>query len=219
MTTSRGSRHDTGSSSIGAGLDRRHALRLLAGSAGVAASAAWLDELTLLAEQHALHATAAATASPQAGPVFTPKVLNAHQFQTVGVLVELMIPATETPGARAALVDRIVDSALEAATESSRTQFLSGLGWLDARSRALFAQDFVAATAVQQTDLLTRLSNSVDSTSPAEVPAGVEFFMAIKSMTITGYYSTEIGLRQELGDPGVLMSATFEGCTHPEHQG
>jgi hypothetical protein len=77
----------------------------------------------------------------------------------------------------------------------------------------------VTATTVQQTDLLTRLSNSVDSASPAEDPAGVEFFVAIKSMTIAGYYSTEIGLRQELGDPGVLMSATFEGCTHPEHQG
>jgi hypothetical protein len=204
---------------MAAGLDRRHALRLLAGSAGVAASAVWLDELTLLAEQHARHAAPAAAASPQAAVAFTPKVLTAHQFQTVGTLVDLVIPATATPGAKAALVDRIVDSALEAATESSRRQFLSGLAWLDARSRSMFAHDFVSATTMQQTDLLTRLSNSVDSASPAEDPAGVEFFVAIKSMTIAGYYSTEIGLRQELGDPGVLMSATFEGCTHPEHQG
>ena len=201
------------------GLDRRHALRLLAGSAGVAASAVWLDELTLLAEQHARHVAPAATASPQATVAFTPKVLNAHQFQTVGALVDLIIPATETPGARTALVDRFVDSVLETASENSRTQFLAGLTWLDDRSRALFARDFVTATPSQQNDLLTRLSDSADSTSPAEAAAGVEFFVAIKLMTITGYYSTEIGLRQELGDPGVLMSASFEGCTHPEHQG
>jgi hypothetical protein len=209
MTRSRVPQHD---------LDRRQALRLLASGAGVAASALWFDELTLLAEQHALHATTAAMASPQAVAAFTPKVLSAHQFQTVGALVDLIIPPTETPGAKAALVDRLVDSVLESATESSRTQFLSGLGWLDGRSRALFAQDFAMATATQQTDLLTRLSNSVDSAAPAEGSAGVEFFVAIKSMTIVGYYSTEIGLRQELNDPGVLVLARFEGCTHPEHQ-
>jgi hypothetical protein len=37
-------------------------------------------------------------------------------------------------------------------------------------------------------------------------------------MTITGYYSTEIGLRKELGDDGQLVQAEFTGCTHPEHQ-
>ena len=210
MTTSRAARHD---------FDRRQALRLLASGAGVAASVVWFDELTLLAEQHALHANPGAMAPSQAVSAFTPRVLDVHQFRTVGALVDLIIPTTQTPGAKAALVDRLVDSVLESASESSRTQFLSGLAWLDARSRALFAQDFVTATAVQQTDLLTRLSNSVDSTVPPEAAAGVEFFVAIKSMTIVGYYSTEIGLRQELSDPGVLVSATFEGCTHPEHLG
>jgi hypothetical protein len=209
MTTARASQHDLG---------RRQALRLLAGGAGVAASAAWLAELTLLAEQHAIHATPAATTSPQAAAAFLPKVLDAHQFRTVGTLVYLIIPTTETPGARTALVDRFVDAVLETASENSRAQFVSGLAWLDERSRALFTQDFVAATAVQQTDLLTRLSNSADGATPAEAPAGVECFLAIKSMTITGYYSTAIGLRQELGDSGVLVSAAFEGCTHSEHQ-
>jgi hypothetical protein len=38
-------------------------------------------------------------------------------------------------------------------------------------------------------------------------------------MTINGYYTTQIGLRQELGDDGQLFLAQFPGCTHPEHQG
>ena len=37
-------------------------------------------------------------------------------------------------------------------------------------------------------------------------------------MTITGYYTTQIGLQQELGDDGKLVLAEFKGCTHPEHQ-
>jgi hypothetical protein len=36
-------------------------------------------------------------------------------------------------------------------------------------------------------------------------------------MTITGYYTSEIGMRQELGDDGQLFFAEFKGCTHPEH--
>jgi hypothetical protein len=38
-------------------------------------------------------------------------------------------------------------------------------------------------------------------------------------MTISGYYSSEIGLRQELGDDGQLFLLEFKGCDHPEHQG
>ena len=208
MTTPQPSRVD---------LNRRQALRAIAGSAGVAVSTLWIDELLVLAQEQALHVHPAAAAAPQAA-TFSPKVLNAHQFRTVGTLVELIIPTTDTPGAKAALVDRFVDSVLETASDNTRTQFLSGLALLDDRSRVLFGQDFVMATSAQQNDLLTRLSNRADAVTPAEAAPGVEFFNAIKSMTITGYYSTEIGLRQELGDPGVLMSGTFEGCTHPEHQ-
>jgi hypothetical protein len=64
--------------------------------------------------------------------------------------------------------------------------------------------------------MLLRLSDE-RNTDAADAP-GAEFFQAIKSMTISGYYSTEIGLRQELGDDGRMMLAEFRGCDHPEHQ-
>ena len=95
-----------------------------------------------------------------------------------------------------------------------RDGFLKGLAWIDTRSRTLFGKDVVSATAAQQTDLLTKLS----ATPSREDRAGIDFFAAIKSMTITGYYTSEIGLHQELGDDGVLAQATFVGCTHTEHQ-
>jgi hypothetical protein len=72
------------------------------------------------------------------------------------------------------------------------------------------------ASAAELTTVVTPLA--VEGTPvPADAP-GVAFFRAIKSMTITGYYTTEIGLRQELGDDGRMMLGAFEGCTHPEHQ-
>jgi hypothetical protein len=46
----------------------------------------------------------------------------------------------------------------------------------------------------------------------------VDFFAAMMSMTITGYYTSEIGMRDELGDNGQLFLPSYDGCTHPEHQ-
>ena len=91
-----------------------------------------------------------------------------------------------------------------------------GLAWIDERSRSEFGTAIEAASVQQQTALLTRLAD--EENHAAGDAAGVEFFHAIKSMTISGYYSTEIGLRQELGDDGKLMLTEFHGCDHPEHQ-
>jgi hypothetical protein len=194
------------------GPNRRTALRTMAAGVGAAASALWVSELSLLAEEQAVHAHLLA-ATPQGG-TWSPAVLSAEQLATVGTLVELIIPTTDTPGAKAALVDRYIDGVLRTASPDTRTRFLDGLAWMDTRSTALFKARFDAATPAQQTDLLARLAALPSS----EAEAGVQFFTAVKSMTITGYYTTEIGLRQELGDPGVLMLPSYPGCTHPEHQ-
>lgn len=193
-------------------IDRRAALRAMAAGAGAAASALWVGELALLADEQAVHAHLLAI-TPQGG-TWTPSVLSARQMEAVGALVELIIPTTDTPGAKAALVDRYVDGVLSTASDATRQRFLDGLAWMDARSLALHAAPFADATPAQQTDLLTRLA----ADPSGEEPTGVQFFTAIKSMTISGYYTTEIGLIQELGNPRTLMLPSFPGCTHPEHQ-
>jgi hypothetical protein len=194
-----------------AGVGRRTALRAIATGVGATASALWVNDLLLLADQHSMHAHLLAT-TPQ-GAAWTPAVLSAPQMETVGTLVELIIPTTDTPGAKAAFVDRYVDGVLSTASPTTRGSFVDGLAWLDSRSQALFKTAFHTATPEQQTDLLTRLA-SPDATEEAR---GVQFFAAIKSMTIRGYYSSEIGLRQELGNDGVLFLPSYPGCQHPEH--
>jgi hypothetical protein len=52
-------------------------------------------------------------------------------------------------------------------------------------------------------------SNASDEDRP-----GVEFFRAVKSMTIRRYYTTEAGLWQDLGDAEPLAMAEFAGCKH-----
>jgi len=145
-----------------------------------------------------------------------PKALSAAQLESVATLAELVIPTTDTPGARAALVDRFVDNVMANAQPADKERFLAGLAWIDTRSTALYGKAFTSATPAQQTELLTKLAAA--SGHAAEDAPGVPFFTAMKGMTISGYYSTKIGLEQELGDNGQLFNPTFVGCTHPEHQ-
>jgi hypothetical protein len=196
-------------------VDRRQALWTFGSlAAGAAASSLWVESLSAFARDQ-LHTQAAQAAMSAAD--WTPAVLTAHQNETVVILTELIIPETDTPGAKAARVNRFIDRVLAVAKAENREPFLRGLDWIDQRSRVLFGTNFADTDPANQTRLLTRLSTETDS--DREDQLGVEFFRAIKSMTINGYYSTEIGLRQELGDSGRMFQAVSQGCDHPEHQG
>jgi Gluconate 2-dehydrogenase subunit 3 len=195
-------------------VNRRQALWTFGTAAvGVATSSIWVESLSALARQQA-HAHAAQSAVVATD--WAPRVLTARQNDAVVVLTELIIPETDTPGAKAARVNRIIDSLLADAKTTDRDSFLRGLSWMDDRSQALFGKDLLGASPEEQTTLLTRLSR--EGNPDKEEQIGLDFFQALKSMTINGYYTTEIGLRQELGDSGQLVQAVSQGCDHPEHQ-
>ena len=195
--------------------DRRDALRTLtAGAIGTAAAGTWVDVLSALAQIHA-HTPAGAAVRQTAD--WKPQVLTPQQNAAVVVLTELIIPETDTPGAKGAGVNRFIDQVLHEAGAGERERFVRGLAWMDERSRSLFGSEFATAEPAQQNELLTRLAD--EDSRAEEDQTGVEFFRAIKSIAISGYYTTEIGLRQELGDDGRLAMTEFAGCEHPEHVG
>jgi hypothetical protein len=199
-------------------LDRRQALRKLAvGGLGAATSPLWSDKLTELALAHADPHTHAAAPAPAAGAAWKPTVFDAHQNETVVTISELIIPQTETPGAKAARVNEFIDLVLSDAQPAERREFLRGLGWMDTRATELFGTDFISSTPAQQTALLTIVSSPSNKASGDQL--GREFFEAIKGMTITGYYTSEIGLTQELGEDGNLFLLEYPGCNHPQHKG
>jgi gluconate 2-dehydrogenase gamma chain len=194
-------------------LDRRDALKRIAvGSAAAVTSPLWIETLISAAEQHAARYHQAATA---AAP-WVPKVLSPTQNQAVIALSEAIIPQTDTAGAAKAGVNRFIDAVMADASPADRQKFLDGLAWIDARSQRDAAAPFAKATAAQQMALLTTLSTAT-APSPDDAP-GVEFFTAIKSLTITGYYTSEVGMREEMGDTGQMFFLEYPGCTHEAHK-
>ena len=193
-------------------MDRREALRrMVLGSAGMACAAGWVDRRSEVALARAVPAQAAENAAG-----WTPRVLTAHQNATVTEISELIIPQTETAGARDARVNQFIDTVLEDAPAAERESFIRGLAWIDRRSRASSGADFIETPPAEQEALLTVIS-SRENAAPDDRD-GVEFFEAIKRLTITGYYTSEVGMREELDDDGTRYFAEKQGCVHAEHQ-
>ena len=150
-------------------------------------------------------AGAAACGSFADGPLraapYEPKTFSEGELRLVTLLVDMILPPSDTPGAAAAGVDRIIDQDL-AANEKRREIFLKGLKLLEQAA-------FSGKSEEDRVRLLTEYSEAPDERG--------EFFKALKDMTIDGYYSTEIGVVQELGYQGNTYLREFPGCQHEEH--
>ncbi len=130
-------------------------------------------------------------------------------------MTELIIPQTDTPGARAANVNRFIDRVLTDAQPTVRESFVRGLTWIDTRSRALSGGDFLDASPEQQTTLLTRLSAEGNSDKEEAIGRVLSGDQVDDDQRVL---HEQIGLRQELGDNGPLFLPQFQGCDHREHQ-
>src|SRR5437660_10472607 len=123
-------------------MDRREALRVLG-----AATAVPLVSRELLALGRDAHARW------RARPEF--RVLDADQQALVTTLTDLIIPETDTPGAKAARVDQFIDVMLaDWYDPADRQRFLDGLADVDARSTPATGQPLIASTPPQHTRAL-----------------------------------------------------------------
>lgn len=133
-----------------------------------------------------------AAAGLPAAENWTPQTLDAHQMSTVEVLSELIIPTTDTPGAKAAGVPRYIDLFLTDGSDVERVAFLDGLGWLDGYTNGKYGKTFIQLTEAEQVKVLETL----DRDTELGVDPGTRFFRQAKSFVSRIYYNTEIGYKE-----------------------
>jgi len=122
------------------------------------------------------------------------------------------LPATDTPGARAAEVHRFIDLLLaEWAPDDDRRQFLEGLADVDARARAASAPDFLTATEAQRAAILTALDAEAQERRKAQRDAPPHFFERMKFLTVYGYCTSEVGATAELHYE--VIPGSYDACT------
>src|SRR5882762_9301149 len=140
------------------------------------------------------------------------QVLDPHQSETVATIADMIIPPTDTPGARAAEVHRFVDLLLaEWAPDDDRKQFLEGLADVDARARAASATDFLSATEAQRATILTALDAEAQERRKAAREGPPHFFDRMKFLTVFGYCTSEVGATAELHYE--VIPGSYNGCT------
>ena len=114
-----------------------------------------------------------AAADPE-GTRWTPRTLSREQSETVLTIGEIILPATDTPGARAARVDRFIDAMLsDYYPEADRRRFLAGLERVESRARAAFGARFGALPAERQLALVQALNRQAFA-APARPTAAAE---------------------------------------------
>ena len=187
---------------------RRRTLKIIAGST----VALGMPVITGAAPQTVSHA--AHEQARETGPYLL-KHFTTGQAETIDALAEVIIPADDhSPGAKAAKVHEYIDEVVSSSPASVKKTWADGLAALDRMARAEYGREYARCARPQQTALMERIArNEGHPSTPAE-----KFFGVLKAATIDAYYTSSIGIHDDLEYQGNTVVAEFPGCAHDEHK-
>jgi hypothetical protein len=123
-------------------------------------------------------------------------------FAAISRIADLIIPGALAAGVPA-YIDLIVSR-----TPAHQSLMTEGLHWLDQKGK------FLDLSEEQQLEILQPLCEAAD----ADLMQGriVQFFALVKGLTADGYYTSKVGLMDDLGYQGNTAHTTYPDCPH-EH--
>jgi gluconate 2-dehydrogenase gamma chain len=177
--------------------------------AGLAVSGAWAER----AHQHVRRAPAAPGGD---ATLAAPQFFAPHEWATVKVLADLVIPADErSGGAVEARVPEFVDFVLAdplaspREREEAQTAIRGGLAWLDHQCRRRFSRPFVESTDAERRAVLDDIA--WPERAAPEMGPGVAFFDAFRDLVAAGFWSSRVGV-EDLAYEGNTYVAEWKGC-------
>jgi hypothetical protein len=191
------------------GVSRRQALKVL-GAVPVAAALGAQQPTPPLTPGVTSQAPAKPGAAP--GAQKAPRFFNAHEWATVALLSDYVIPRDERSGsATDAKVPEYMDFLLSEKDANVNTQiaFHGGLAWLDTECRKRFDKTFIAASDAQRRQVLDDIA--YPQKAKPEMSYGVTFFNRFRDMTASGFFSSAIGW-QDLQYKGNVFNPGYDGC-------
>ena len=178
---------------VSAGMTRRTALHGLAAGLGLAIGTPPDQLHHPLAAHVAQRPRPAKPAAPPAAK--TPQFFDAHQFATLTLVSELILPGSVASGSPA-----YIDEVLAVEHDEVRRTVVNALAALDAAARDTHGKTFRSLAVAQQPVLLESL------TAP---------LATLKSWVAGAHYSSEAGMK-ELGFTGSVFFQSFPACTHAD---
>ncbi len=149
-------------------------------------------------------------AAEQAAKVYQRKVFDDHEWKTIHILSDLIIPADDRSGsATQAGVPEFIDDWLDFQGGELRAQIRGGLVWLDVECNRQFSHDFADCSAAEQKQILDRISYPKKA-APEDANA-VSFFNSLRGLVASGFFSSKMGVK-DLPYLGNQMVAEWQGC-------
>ena len=159
-----------------------------------------------------LERTIRAVESLEQSDQYTPKFFSRHEWQTVRVLVDYVIPRDARSGsATEAKVPEFMDFLLadKDATDASKISMRGGLAWLDNEARSRFGKTFVGAGDVQRRQILDDIA--WPKKARPGMSHGASFFTRFRDLTASGFFSTAMGWR-DVQYIGNVFNPNWDGC-------
>ncbi len=187
-------------------MNRRDAVRAL-GVIPVAALFTWTDTNIINVSRAMVERRTSGTKQ------FAPQFFTAHEYETVRVLVDLVLPRDARSGsATDAGVPEFMDFMMMD-SPSNQTPMRGGLSWLDTECRERFGKPFIECDEQARTAVLDDIA--WPAKAPAELSHGVAFFNSFRDLTATGFWSSKMGV-EDLRYMGNTAVPEWKGC--PEEQ-
>jgi hypothetical protein len=186
-------------------ISRRTALQIVT-SAPIAAALVWTPAEARQAHEHAAAAQAQAAKTATA---FKPKFFTAHEYATVAVLVDLIIPRDERSGsATDAGVPAFMDFMM-LDQPRRQTAMRGGLALLDRLSMARIGKAFVNGADAQRRQLLDEIAYT--SNPDPGLSHAIAFFSSFRDLTASGFWTTKMGIA-DLQYKGNVFVDEWNGC-------
>jgi gluconate 2-dehydrogenase gamma chain len=142
---------------------------------------------------------------------YSPKFFPAHQYQTLVLLCDMIIPKDElSGGAVEAGAPEFIDL-LSSENEHYQAILGGGLMWLDSFCADRYQHTFLECTVEQRKEVLDLIAFRQNAKNNATLSQGVAFFAKLRLMTCDGFYTSKIGI-EDLKYIGNTALAQFPGC-------
>ena len=140
--------------------------------------------------------------------------LTEGELETIAVLVDLILPATaEIGGATEAEVPAFIEFIVKD-IPSHQLPIRGGLMWLNNESKDRYGEPFVALAKKQQTAILDDIAYPDEDGKRPELAPGIRFFDRLRNLTVTGYYTSRLGVKEDLGYSGNAPNV-WDGVPQP----
>jgi gluconate 2-dehydrogenase gamma chain len=149
-------------------------------------------------------------AAPEIG--YTPVFFKEDQAAMIAEIAEIIIPKTDTPGAKDAGVPAFIDLMLkDCYSAEDQERFLKGLESLNQEAKTSYGDEFISCTAEHQSELVNKIHKvAIAEVKSENPPKEKSFILMAKELTMLGFFTSEPGATQVLQYNPVPGS--YKGC-------